>query len=192
MPNTETREAVLDVSQNLLQTRGLNAFSFRDVAERVGIKAASIHYHFPSKTELCLALIARQRAQVKASLDQIDGDERDAYRKLARYVSVFRATLEVGNRMCLCGMLAADVTILAPSVVEDLRRSFEDHEAWLRRVLDEGKKSRSLRFDASPRDEARLILSSLEGAMLIARTFEDMRRFETSARHILAKLKASG
>ena len=87
-------------------------------------------------------------------------------------------------------MLAADVTTLDTSVVEDLRRSFEDHEGWLKSVLDEGKNSGSLRFDASPRDEARLLLSSLEGAMLIARTFEDLRRFETSARHLLAKLKA--
>ena len=190
MPNTETRDAVLDVAQELLQTRGLNAFSFRDVAERVRIKPASIHYYFPTKAELCRALIARQRADVKTSLDRIDSDERDANQKLARYVSVFRATLEVGNRMCLCGMLAADVTTLDTSVVEDLRRAFEDHEGWLKGVLDEGKKSGSLRFDASPRDEARLLLSSLEGAMLIARTFEDLCRFETSARHLLAKLKA--
>jgi TetR/AcrR family transcriptional regulator, transcriptional repressor for nem operon len=190
MPNTETRDAALNVAQELLQTRGLNAFSFRDVAERVRIKAASIHYYFPTKAELCRALIARQRADVKVSLDRIDSDERDANQKLARYVSVFRATLEVGNRMCLCGMLAADVTTLDTSVVEDLRRSFEDHEGWLKGVLDEGKNSGSLRFDASPRDEARLLLSSLEGAMLIARTFEDLRRFETSARHLLAKLKA--
>ena len=188
MPPNETREAVLDVARELLQTRGLNAFSFRDVAALVRIKTASVHYHFPTKGDLCRALIAKQREDVEAALDRIDAEEDDPRRKLARYVSVFRATLEEGNRMCLCGMLAADFTTLEPAIVEDLRRSFEDHESWLKGVLAEGKKSGVLHFSGSPKDEARLLLSSLEGAMLIARTFEDLGRFETSALGLLARL----
>jgi TetR/AcrR family transcriptional regulator, transcriptional repressor for nem operon len=188
MTTIETRDFVLNVAQEFVQTRGFNAFSFRDVAERVGIKTASIHYYFPTKAELCRALIARQREQVRAALAEIDLEETDPKRKLARYVSVFRNTLELGNRMCLCGMLAADFATLDPSIVEDLRRSFEDQEAWLTQVLDAGMTSGALTLLGSPRVEARLLASSLEGAMLIARVFEDVSRFEEIARGLLGKL----
>jgi TetR/AcrR family transcriptional repressor of nem operon len=188
MTTLETRDFVLNVAQEFVQTRGFNAFSFRDVSERVGIKTASIHYYFPTKAELCRALIARQREQVGAALAEIDLEEADPKRKLTRYVSVFRKTLEVGNRMCLCGMLAADFATLDPPIVEDLRRSFEDHEAWLTQVLEAGMRSGALKFSGNPRDEARLLVSSLEGAMLIARAFEDATRFEECARGLLGRL----
>lgn len=190
MAMNETKETVLEVARELVQTRGFNAFSFRDLAERVRIKTASVHYYFPTKGELCRALIARQRQDVAAALGRIDADERNALRKLECYVAVFRSTLETGNRMCLCGMLASDFTTLEPEVVDDLRRSFEDHEVWLKRVLTEGKKSGTLQFTGNALSEARLLVSSLEGAMLIARAFEDPTRFETSARSVISRLRA--
>jgi len=189
MPSNETRDTVLDVAQELLQTRGFNAFSFHDVAERVKIKTASIHYYFPTKIDLCLALIARQRDEVKAALDRIDAEVHEPTKKLARYVTLFRSTLEMGNRMCLCGMLAADFETLDPLVAEKLRLSFEDHEIWLKRVFMEGKRIGKLDFAGSPRNEARLLLSCLEGAMLVARTFEDLSRFDSSARSLLSRLR---
>ncbi|MFO0957897.1 MAG: TetR/AcrR family transcriptional regulator [Isosphaeraceae bacterium] len=183
-----TQDLVLDVAQELIQTRGYNAFSFRDVSDRVGIKTASIHYHFPTKTDLGRALIARQRRDVAAAFEGIDREETDPGRKLSRYASIFRDTLEVGNRMCLCGMLSADVTTLEPSIVGDLREAFGDHEAWLQKVLDGGRAAGLLEFPGSPGDEARLILSALEGAMLLARTFGEPRRFDAAADILIARL----
>lgn len=188
MTKIETRDFVLNVAEELVQTRGFNAFSFRDIAERVGIKTASIHYYFPTKAELGRALVARHREHVGAALAQIDLEDDDPKRKLARYVSVFRRTLEVGNRMCLCGMIAADFSTLDPTIVEELRRSFEDHEAWLKRVLESGMESGALTLSGSVTDEARLLISSLEGAMLIARSFEDITRFEECVRGLLGRL----
>ncbi|QEH36244.1 HTH-type transcriptional repressor ComR [Aquisphaera giovannonii] len=189
MQEPETRTVVLDVAQELIQTRGYNAFSFRDVAERVGIKTASIHYHFPTKTDLCRAVISRQREELAAALARIDAEEDDANRRLARYVSVFRATLEVGNRMCLCGMLAADATTLDPSIVADLRSSLGDHEAWLEALLHRGEEAGVMAASGDLREEARLILSSLEGAMLLARTFDDPGRFDAAALALLSRFR---
>ncbi len=190
MPINETKEAVLDVAQELLQTRGFNAFSFRDLADRVRIKTASVHYHFPTKGELCRALIARQRELVASALAEIDAGGLDAVGKLDRYVGVFRGTLEAGNRMCVSGMLAADFATLEPEIVRDLRLSFDEHEAWLEGVLAKGRATGSLHFEGVALEEARSLLSSLEGAMLVARTFEAPARFEATARRLLAKLRA--
>ena len=189
MASTETRQVVLDVAQELLQTRGYNAFSFRDLAERVQIKTASIHYHFPTKTDLCRALIARHRDEVSAELSRIDVEEKDPNRKLERYVSVFKGMLEAGNRMCLCGMLASDFATLDPSIVKELHEAFEQEEIWLMQVLSDGKTSGRMQLLGSPEIEARLLLSSLEGAMLVARTFEDLTRFDDSARMLLMRLR---
>ncbi len=190
MPTSETREAVLDVAQELLQTRGYNAFSFRDLADRVRIKTASVHYYFPTKRELCRALIAKHREQVAAAFSKIDAEGGDAGTKLGRYVGIFQGTLETGNRMCLCGMLASDSSTLDPELVRDLRESFDDHETWLEQVLADGKRAGSLQFDESPLDEAQSLLSTLEGAMLVARTYEEPARFELISRRLLAKLGA--
>ena len=191
MPLNATRTTVLDVAQEFLQTRGYNAFSFRDLADRVRIKTASIHYYFPTKAELCRALIARQREQVAAAFAALDAAGGGAVRKLEGYVDVFRGTLAAGNRMCRCGMLASDFATLEPDIVRELRLSFLDHEVWLTAVFAEGEAAGQLRFEGSAMDEARMLLAALEGAMLLARAYEEPARFATAARRLLAKLKAT-
>ena len=38
-----TADKLLDLAQELIQTRGYNAFSYRDLADRVGIKLLAVH-----------------------------------------------------------------------------------------------------------------------------------------------------
>ena len=189
MTTNETRTAVLEVAQEYLQTRGYNAFSFRDLADRVRIKTASVHYHFPTKGELCRALIARQREQVAAALQEIDAAGLDAPDRLERYVGVFAATLAAGNRMCVSGMLASDFATLDSEIVGDLRLSLDQHEIWLEQVLADGLAAGLLNFEGSAQDEARALFAALEGAILIARSREEPARFEATSRRFLAKLR---
>ncbi len=191
MPINETRTAVLNVAQEFVQTRGYNAFSFRDLANRVQIKAASVHYYFPTKSELCLALIAREREEVAAALATIDAAGLNPWGKLTRYVAVFQSTLATGNRMCLCGMLASDFATLEPDIVRNLRLSFLDHEAWLGKVLAAGRATGLIHFEGSEDEEARSLLAALEGAILLARAHEDPKRLDSAAARLLAKLRAN-
>jgi TetR/AcrR family transcriptional regulator, transcriptional repressor for nem operon len=192
MQINETRSAILDVAQELLQTRGYNAFSIKDLADRVEIRTSSIHYYyFPTKADLCRALISRNRQRVADVLAEIDQQVGDPRRRLERFAAVFQSTIEAGNRMCPFGMLAADSETLEPQSCEELRESFDDLENWLRRVLLEGRKAGVMAFAGSAQHEARLILSTLEGAMLVARTYEDPARFEVVARRLLEKLRCS-
>src|SRR4051794_28323500 len=141
MQISDTRTMVLDAAQELLQTRGFNAFSIKDLAERVKIRTSSIHYHFPTKADLCRALILRHRKRVAAVLAGFDEQVADPRKKLQRFAALFQSTIEAGNRMCPFGMLAADSDTLGPGSCEELRGSFNDIEAWLRRVLLDGKKA---------------------------------------------------
>jgi TetR/AcrR family transcriptional repressor of nem operon len=89
--------------------------------------------------------------------------------------------------MCLCGMLAAECSTLDPESRAELREAFDYYETWLTRVLKEARKKGELSFEGKPRETARFIISSLEGAILIARTYEDSDRFKTAARQLLTK-----
>jgi len=188
MAPSDTQAVLLDAAQELVQVRGYNAFSFRDLAERVGIKSASIHYYFPSKGDLCRALLVRYRQRFNAALADIDRRGRGPRRKLKSYTQLFHDTLEMGNRMCLCGMLAADLETLPPQVLDELRGFFTDNQEWLAKVLTEGQETGKARFDGNAEAEARLIVSGLEGAMLVARLYGDLALFESMARRLIARL----
>jgi len=55
----DTRTAILDVAERLVQSRGFNGFSYADVAAELGITKAALHYHFRGKAELGESLISR-------------------------------------------------------------------------------------------------------------------------------------
>ncbi|GCD57345.1 hypothetical protein NBRC3222_2682 [Acetobacter pasteurianus NBRC 3222] len=61
-----SREAILAAARKAAQTRGYNGLNFRELAKEVGIKPASIYYHFPSKADLGMAVARRYWEDTKA------------------------------------------------------------------------------------------------------------------------------
>jgi TetR/AcrR family transcriptional repressor of nem operon len=190
MSERETRSVILDAAEKLVRSRGYNGFSYRDLASAVGIKTASIHYHFPTKGDLGEALVEREREVFAQNLTQLDAAEKEPRRRLERFVQLFQtSTIGCDNRMCLGGMLAVEQETLPQAVGRAVQRLFAGNEAWLARLLDEGRKRRQFHFKGSAESAARFVFSSLEGALLTARSFGDLRRFETTARWILETLE---
>ena len=183
----DTAQRTLDVAERLVQTRGYNAFSYADIAAELHISTASLHYHFPTKAALGEALITRYATRFAAALDAIDRDLVDAQAKLRAYVEIYTGVL-ADDRMCLCGTLAAEYATLPTAMADSITRFFQSNETWLTRVLEEGKADGSLSPDLAAAEAAQTILSALEGAMLIARTYGGVARFETSAKHLLASV----
>jgi TetR/AcrR family transcriptional repressor of nem operon len=159
------------------------------VANELGITKASLHYHFAGKAELGQALIERYALRFAQALDRIDRESEQASVKLDAYADLYADTLR-GQRLCLCGMLAAEYRTLPVSVREAVVSFFDDNETWLAQVLDGGRDDRTLQFDGPARDTAQTIISGLEGAMLIARPYGDVERFERTATTLLAGLVA--
>ncbi|HKH90732.1 MAG TPA: TetR/AcrR family transcriptional regulator [Gemmatimonadaceae bacterium] len=188
--SSRTTDQLLDVAQELAQTRGYNAFSYRDLAERVGIRSASVHHHFPAKGDLGRALVARYRDRFSDALRGIGAAGGGASAKLAAYVELFRSTYEQGGRLCLGGMFAADLPTLPPEVQEQVRGFYADNEAWLTRILDAGRRASELDFEGSPRDAAAALLDGLEGALLAARAHGSAARFTRASRWLLLSLGA--
>jgi TetR/AcrR family transcriptional repressor of nem operon len=182
-----TRSRILDVGERLVQVRGFNGFSYADVAAELSVTKASLHYHFPSKAELGEALIVRYAERFAQALAAIDANITLAPAKLDAYASLYAEVLRQ-ERMCLCGMLAAEYQTLPSPIRNAVVAFLNDNEAWLALVLEHGRKDGSLRFSNTAADTARSIVSGLEGAMLVTRPYGAVDRFETTAAQLLAGL----
>lgn len=180
----DTADRILDLAERLVQTRGFNAFSYANVAGALGVTKASLHYHFPSKAALGERLIERYHSAFTDSLRAIDRETEDCRRKLDRYVQIYIDVLR-DDRMCLCGMLAADFETLPDPMKTGVRRFFEANERWLAGTLAEGRKEKRVSFNGEPEEAASLLVSSLEGAMLVARSHGDVARFERIVRRLI-------
>ncbi len=184
---TSTRSRILDVGEQLVQVRGFNGFSYADVAAELSVTKASLHYHFPSKAKLGEALIVRYAERFAHALAAIDANLTLAPAKLDAYANLYAEVLRQ-ERMCLCGMLAAEYQTLPGPIRNAVVAFLNDNEAWLALVLEHGRKDGSLRFSNTAADTARSIIGGLEGAMLVARPYGAVDRFETTAAQLLAGL----
>ena len=126
---TDTADHILDLAERLVQTRGFNGFSYADIATELGVTKASLHYHFPTKAQLGYHLINRYGEVFARSLAEIDATrDVDTVEKLRSYVNLYSQVLR-DNRMCLCGMLAADYTTLPEPMKSAVTQFFESERA---------------------------------------------------------------
>jgi len=186
----DTATQILDVAERLVQVRGFNGFSYADVAAQLKITKAALHYHFAGKAELGEALVARYATQFAEALAGVEARRGDAPGRLDAYADLYLGVLRE-QRMCLCGMMAAEYETLPTPMQDAVVRFFDDNERWLARVLEQGRKVGTLTFTGPPIQTARMIVSGLEGAMLVARPFGDITRFEDAAGHLLAGLRST-
>src|SRR3954465_11585252 len=119
--NGDTAQRILDVAEELVQTRGFNAFSYADVAAQLKMTKASLHYHYPGKAELGQALITRYADRFDQALDDINRDEPDAHAKLEAYADLYAGVLR-NERMCMCGVLAAEYPTLPAAMQSEVVR----------------------------------------------------------------------
>ena len=186
----DTATRILDAAERLVQVRGFNGFSYADVAAELEITKASLHYHFAGKAELGEALIGRYATRFSEALAEIEASPVDAPAKLDAYAKLYADVLR-GKRMCLCGMLAAEYRTLPKPMQNRVIKFFDENESWLEAVLVQGQEEGTLAFAGSASDAARMIVSALEGAMLVSRPYADPARFQTTAARLFASLASS-
>ncbi|HBB35863.1 MAG TPA: TetR/AcrR family transcriptional regulator [Cyanobacteria bacterium UBA8803] len=172
MKTTDTRTQILDAAQDLIQRVGVNAMSYQDISNVVGIRKASIHYYFPTKDDLLATLLSRYNDYFLRLADSIIAVPEQADIKLRRYLALFEATLDSSScdKACLYGMIGAELATLKNSQVEQVQAFYRDNQERLAKILSQGRDSGAFRFAGDVNVMAILIFSLLEGAMLIVRT----------------------
>ncbi|MET0532302.1 MAG: TetR family transcriptional regulator [Microvirga sp.] len=164
----DTRAELLLQAELLVRGRGYSGFSYADLAVAVGIRKASIHHHFPTKADLALALVAAYDARYDAALTAIRAEVRDGAARIEAYGRLYLGGV-ADDLGCLCAVLAVERDALPEPLRADIVRFFDKHIAWLEAVLADGLADGTVRADVVPAASARLVVATLEGALLLER-----------------------
>jgi TetR/AcrR family transcriptional regulator, transcriptional repressor for nem operon len=176
---SETVDGLLDAAEIAMRSRGYHGVSFRELADDVGIKSASVHYYFPQKEDLAVALIRRY---TKAFFENLDKRAASAspHQLLRTFCDAYRGALERSERVCLCGMLGAESCGLPMPVTDAVAAFFEANLAWISRTLPKNISPRARRTRSAH------ILAALQGGMVIATVQKDLSVFDGVVKRVLA------
>jgi len=173
---TNAREAILAAARRTAQVHGYSGLNFRDLAAEVGIKGASIYYHFPSKADLGAAVARRYWEDTAAVLDAMLVDTPEPLQCLRRYPEIFRLSLESENRLCLASFMAAEYEDLPDAVKTEVQAFADVNVAWLSKVLVAAGVVAAK--ESTPR--ARAIFAAVAGAQLMARSRADLSLYDAT------------
>lgn len=159
-------ERIVDVAESLIQRKGFNGFSYEDIAKTVGIRKPSVHHHFTTKADLATVVTKRYVGRFVSALENLDRSISEPRKRLLAYAQLFQETYNNNRDLCLCGMLGAESETLPASVREQLQQFFQANLNWLSATLAQAWPERA---DSAP-SLAMLLLSALEGAMIVGRS----------------------
>ncbi|MGE8062478.1 TetR/AcrR family transcriptional regulator [Pseudomonas sp. NPDC089547] len=181
-----TREALISTAESLMRTKGYAAFSYADLAEAVGIRKASIHYHFPSKEDLGKAIVEEYLAKVKIELDNIEGKYKATEDKLNAFFALFNSSTEDGL-LPLCGALAAEMAALPIGLQHLTKRFFELQLNWLKETFEQGISAEGIPAGRGAHEKSHLLLSILEGSSFINWAMKDNGRIDPAVLDLVVK-----
>lgn len=176
MPSPSMRDMILDAAEKRIRAVGYNAVSFRELASDVGVKSASIHYHFPQKVDLGVELVDRYSTRFQEKLDEIDTSELKP--ALKAFLSIYAAALVLGDSVCLCAILGAEANGLPSGISSKVQTFFELNMTWLSTLFAK----HDISLSVYPPLE---ILASLEGSMIVASSMNDRSVLDGSIDRIL-------
>jgi len=166
MLDQPARDQILDAAERRARAAGYHGFSFRELADDVGIKSSSVHYYFPTKGDLAEALAKRYTERAADRLG--DPDMLAPGEGAARVASLFRDALLIDDRMCLCGLFGAERDALPAPVAAAVAEFF----LLILSYLDRAPKAS--RGDEKPA----AMLARLEGGLILARALNDPNLFD--------------
>jgi TetR/AcrR family transcriptional regulator, transcriptional repressor for nem operon len=135
MTGQSTRTAIIELAQEAIACRGYSAFSFRELATALGIKSASIHYYFPTKTDLGVAVARQYRARFQAALDELLATNPTPWQALSFLVDIYRHEAISSQRMTVCMMLAAEIKNLPGEIQVEMADFYSLNLGWIKTQL---------------------------------------------------------
>jgi len=181
---TETVQSILNVTEDMIRQGGYQGFSFRNIADAIGIKSSSVHYHFETKEKLAEATTRRYTDNFIASLGKPEELKAQGTNPVTHYISAFRNAIIADKGMCLCGILGSETSVLPSSIVKELDNFFNENTAWLESAYEQINSTENVK------EKALQTLSLLEGAMMIATTKSDLGFFDLSTKLILDEVSS--
>jgi len=173
--SSNSRENILAAARSAAKARGYGGLNFRELAEDVGIRAASMYHHFPSKADLGAAVAKRYWEDSANRLDALLADSSNPIQSLRDYPDTFRKPLESDNRMCMCSFMAAEYDDLPEAVKKEVQTFADVNVAWLAKVLI----AAGVVSPEKSEPRARAIFAAVAGAQLMARSRSDIALYDS-------------
>jgi AcrR family transcriptional regulator len=186
-----TRRRIIELAAPVFNRRGFVGASLRDLIEATGLEKGGIYNHFGSKELLALEAYDYAMTRVTESLARSQDGATDAVDRLTRMIRAFarnarRPAVEGG-----CPIM--NTAIEADDTHSELRdRARESMTLWHRlvgRIVKDGKAEATLAADVDPYALASLITGSLEGALMLARLYDDPVHMDRVVDHLVAHVE---
>jgi TetR/AcrR family transcriptional regulator, transcriptional repressor for nem operon len=189
-----TRQQIIVKAAPIFNQRGFAGCSMQNLMEATGLKKGGLYRHFTSKEQLALESFQYSVQQAVtariADLEELSG-------AIPRLRHVVQAFVKVSSPIpggCPLMNAAADVDAGSEMISAHARKAVGVWKSKLCRVLKEGMDSGELRMDIDPRKTANLLLSTLEGALMVSRlegTKQAMHDAQSSLEALLKTLAVS-
>lgn len=187
----ETKTVLLQKAEILIRRRGYSGFSYADLSDTVGIRKASIHHHYSTKETLVVEVLKAYRARYAKGLSMIVTRHSTALDRVEAYGRLYLTGVEQ-SLGCLCAALAAELETLPESLRTGTTEFFQEHITWLEKVYTEGLANGEVRKTLKAREAARMILSALEGALLMERMVAGPQGFKYTLSALRKSLSPAG
>lgn len=174
MKSNNTSYEILNCARSLIVLGGYNGFSYADIAKVVGVRNATIHHHFASKSVLVRSLVANYREEVQLGLAALERNVPSPLAQLRAYIQYWESCIADNSApFCICALLASELPLLPDEVALEVKAHFRSLSAWLAAVLERGATDGYLRLASPAKVEAESFMATVHGAMLSVRAYGD-------------------
>ncbi len=180
-----TKSEIIRLGDAFIKEKGFNGFSFSDISKKLGIKNASIHYYFPTKSDLGVAIINDELDRLHNAINEVN--DKDPDEQLRKFLSIY-ISIKDQNNICIVGSLASDLSTLDEYMAAHLKILVTTILNWVTAILQNGLNKGTFKFEIAPRTKALLIITNMLASLQLTRLTapED---FETIHNTILKELK---
>lgn len=183
----DTKKRIVSIGEKLLLRQGYNGFSYADISNELGIKNAAIHYYFPTKCDLGVAIIQRGRSRFGKWCEGVETSPMDEWDILDSFFQIYRSYL-AKSTVCLSGALETDFATLPQPMRDETRGLVSDLINWTERFLRDGRERGAFSFWGTARDQAITVLAVIQGSIQMIRA-TDPSVFEVALAQIRRLLK---
>ena len=182
-----TREKIIELGENLIRTKGYNAFSYQDISSELGIKNAAVHYYYPSKENLGTSIVKTNIQRFEEMVDNMHSRGFDELQQLDTFIKIYIKSHRE-KKLCLIGSLGPEFNTLSETTKIELKKMTELILIWLTEILKTGKEKKIFLYNEEPQNKATLIFSSLVASLQVSR-ISDKLDYKSMCLAIIEDLK---
>ena len=185
----DRKRQILELTEEYVEREGFDSFSYHQLSHRLGISTASLHYHFPKKEDLGVALCAFLRGRLSALFTDISNGGGSAWEKLERFMDKGKSMAKGQQAICPISSLQAEINVL-PVEMRQAHRALEQFELeFLTIILREGQERGEMSFQGEPQEQAAMVASTYKGAIQYARVHGE-KYFQVAVQQLRSSMRS--